>query len=204
MSVAEEPRRANLIARAQGILLKPKAEWDVIEAEPATIRGLFTGYACILAAIPPIALVLRHLLFIHWALIPIIVIAVITYVASLAGVFVLGFIIDALAPSFDGQKNSVQAMKLAVYPYTALWVAGVLNIVPMLSVLALIAGLYGLYILYIGLPKLMKTPQEKTLGYFVVSIVVAIVVNFIIGAVIGAITVMLVADVAVSSAAALT
>ena len=70
------------------------------------------------------ALIIQHLLFQHWLLIPIIVIAVISYVASLIGVFILGFIIDALATSFDAEKNAVQAMKLAVYSYTAGWVAG--------------------------------------------------------------------------------
>ncbi|HZL00390.1 MAG TPA: Yip1 family protein [Caulobacteraceae bacterium] len=204
MTVVEGPRSAGLMARVQGILIKPAAEWDVIEAEPATIPGLFTGYACILAAIPPIALILQHLLFIHWTIIPIIVIAVLSYVVSLIGVFIMGFIIDALAPSFDGQKNSVQAMKLAVYPYTAAWVAGILNIVPILGILAILAALYGLYILYLGLPKLMKCPPEKTMGYFIVSLVVALVVNIVIGMIIGSITVMMTAGALLSGANAIT
>jgi hypothetical protein len=179
---------SSLIARVQGILMTPAAEWDKIEVESATIPGLFTGYACILAAIPAVALILQHLLFIHWGLLWVIVIAVLTYVASLVGVFIMGFIIDALAPTFGAQKNSVQAMKLAVYPYTALWIAGILNIVPILGILATLAGLYGLYILYLGLPKLMKSPPDKTVGYFVVSIVVALVVNAVISSVIFAVS----------------
>jgi MFS family permease len=204
MSVVEGPKSAGLIARAQAILLRPKAEWDVIDTEPATTQGLFTGYACILAAIPPIAMILSHLLFIHWTIVPIIVIAVISYVASLLGAFIVGFIIDALAPSFDGQKNQVQAMKLAVYSYTAVWVAGILNIVPLLGLLAIIAALYGFYILYVGLPKLMKSPPEKTAGYFVVSLIAAFVVNAIIGWIIAIMTFSLVAGAAITGAAAFT
>jgi len=203
MTIVDEPRRSGLVARVQGILLRPATEWDVIAAEPATIQGLFTGYACILAAIPPVALVVQHLLFLHWLLIPIIVIAVISYIASLIGVFILGFIIDALATSFDGEKNAVQAMKLAVYSYTAAWVAGILNIVPVLGLLAIIAGIYGLYLLYLGLPKLMKSPPQKTAGYFVVSIIAAILVNIVIGFVIASITVMLTAGAIVSGATAI-
>jgi len=112
-------------------------------------------------------------------------------------------IIDALAPSFDGQKNQVQAMKTAMYPYTAAWVAGILNIVPVLGILAVFAGLYGLYILYLGLPKLMKCPEDKTIGYFLVSIVVAIVVQMIIGAIIGSITMMMTFGAIAGGAAAL-
>ena len=136
MSVVEGPRSAGLIARAQAILLRPKAEWDVIDTEPATTQGLFAGYACILAAIPPIAMILSHLLFIHWTIVPIIVIAVISYVASLLGAFIVGFIIDALAPSFDGQKNRTQALKVAVYSSTAGWVAGIFLLFPPLGIIA--------------------------------------------------------------------
>jgi hypothetical protein len=212
MSVVEGPKSTGLIARVQGILLRPSAEWDVIDAEPATIGGLFTGYACILAAIGPIALIISHLglgflggMFgAHWGLAAAIVIAVLTYVASLVGVFIVGLIIDGLAPSFDGQKNAVQAMKLAVYSYTAAWVAGILNIVPLLGILGIVALIYGFYILYQGMPKLMKSPPEKTTGYFVVTLVVAFVINALIYWVIGIITAMMVVGAALGGAATLT
>ena len=44
-----------LIDRAKSILLKPKSEWEVIDAEPASVGSIFIGYAMILAAIPPLA-----------------------------------------------------------------------------------------------------------------------------------------------------
>ncbi len=79
-------------------------------------------------------------------------------------------------------------MKLTVYSATPGWVAGILTIVPALGLLVWIAQLYGLYILYLGLPKLMKSPQDKTVGYFVVSLIAVFVVNIIIGAIIAAVT----------------
>ena len=193
MSMVGGTSSKGLVARVQGILLRPKLEWDIIDLEAATVPGLFTGYAVILAAIAPIALIIQSLLFLHWALPLTIVWALITYVGGLVGTFILGVVIDALAPSFDGQKNRVQAMKLAVYSYTAAWVAGTLNIVPALGILAILAGLYGLYILYLGLPKLMRAPQDKTMGYFAVSVIVAIVINAIIGAIISAVVVAMTA-----------
>jgi uncharacterized membrane protein len=201
MSVVEGPRSAGLVARVQGILLKPAPEWDVIAGESATIPGLFTGYACILAAIGPVAMVLQHLLFLHWSLPLIIALAVLTYVMSLVGVFIVGFIIDALAPSFGAQKDSIQAMKLAVYSYTAAWVAGILNIVPFLAPLAILAAFYGLYLFWLGLPKLMKAPQDKATGYAVVTIVVAIVVNAIIGVIVGSVIASLMFSTALTGAA---
>jgi hypothetical protein len=200
MSVVGGSASSGLIARIQNILMKPAAEWDVIEREPATVAGLFTGYACILAAIPAVAVLIQLALFGHHPILGL-VIGVITYVSSLLAVFIMALIIDALAPSFGAQKSQVQALKLTVYSYTASWVAGILNIVPILGILAALAGLYGLYIMYLGLPKLMKSPPDKTVGYFVVSIVVAILVNIVIGMIIGAVTLSMMATAVVGTAA---
>lgn len=187
MSVVGGTPSAGLVTRIQNILMKPAAEWDVIDGEMATVPGLFTGYACILAAIPALASVVGGLLFAHWAIMLVVIVAVMTYVSALLGTFIMAFIIDALAPSFGAQKNMVQATKVVVYSYTASWVAGILNIVPMLGIIAGLAGLYSLYLMYLGLPKLMKSPADKTVGYFVVSIVCAILVNIVIAVIIGAV-----------------
>jgi hypothetical protein len=43
-----------------------------------------------------------------------------------------------LAPSFGDEKNSGQALKVAVYAYTPAWVAGVLQVLPPLRLLAIL------------------------------------------------------------------
>ena len=189
MSVVEPgPVSSGLIQRVQDILLRPKPTWDVIDVEPATVQGLFTGYAAILAAIPAVVTILGSLVLASvfpFGLPVAIVMAIASYVLGLVGIFVIGLVIDALAPSFDGQKNQIQAMKLAVYPFTAVWIASILNLIPVLgTLLVFLASLYGLYILYLGLPKLMKAPQEKALGYTIVAVIVAFVIQLIIGAVV--------------------
>ncbi|KRA60293.1 hypothetical protein ASD79_08650 [Caulobacter sp. Root655] len=186
---------SDLVGRVKRLLLTPSAEWDRIDAEPATIKGLYVGYVCILAAITPIASLIGGQLFGHGAfgvsfkpnLVAAIVSAVVTYGLTLLSVFLLALIIDALAPSFDGQKDRVQAFKVAAYTGTAGWVAGVLMIFPALAIIAGLASLYGLYLLYLGLPKLMKAPKEKSLGYTVVTILCAIVLFMVVGAVTGAV-----------------
>jgi len=189
---AVEPGAATsgLVERVKSILLKPGATWDVIDTEPATTGGLFRNYAAILALIPAICgliggAVIGGAFGIKTPLIAGLVGAVVGYVLNLAMVFVLGLIIDGLAPSFDGQKNQVQAMKVAVYASTAGWVAGIFSLIPMLGLLALLGSLYGLYLLYLGLPKLMKAPHEKAFGYTAVTVVVAVVLSIVITAVMG-------------------
>ena len=196
MSVIEPgTSSSDLVGRAKRLLLTPSAEWDRIDAEPATVKGIYVGYVCILAAIPPIAGLIGGQIFGHGgfglhfkpALVPSIIGAVVAYGLSLLSVFLIALIIDGLAPSFGGQKDRLQAFKVSAYSYTAAWVFGILGIFPPLGLIAGLASLYGLYLLCLGLPKLMKAPKDKALGYTVVTILCAIVLSIIIGAITGAV-----------------
>ena len=184
-----------LVDRAKDILMKPKSEWAVIDGEPATIAGLYTGYIMILAAIGPIAGLIGSQLFGYSALgftykPPLgtsLALAVLTYVLSLVSVYVLALIIDALAPTFNGTKNQIQAFKVATYSMTASWLAGIFGIIPALAILGIL-GLYSLYLLYLGLPRLMRVTEDKAVAYTVVVIVAAIVLWFVVGAVVATLT----------------
>lgn len=182
-----------LMDRAKNILLQPKQEWPVIDAEQTSVGALYTGYIIPLAAIGPVASIIgwsvfgMSLPFVGSYRIPItfgLRNAVVIYVLGLVGVFVLALIIDALAPTFGGQKNQIQALKVAAYSYTAAWVGGIFNLIPALAILGLLVSLYSLYLLYLGLPVLMKAPQDKAVGYTVVVVVVAIVLYIVIGVIV--------------------
>lgn len=173
-----------LIGRAKAILLTPRAEWPLIAAEPDTVGGLYTGYILILAALPAVTLLLSSRYF-GMAILPI---AITTYVLSLAGTFLVALIVDALAPSFGGQKDRVQALKVVAYSYTASWVAALIGVVPGLGLLSALAGLiYGLYLLNLGLPYTMKCPADRAIGYTIVTVIAAIVVSVVLGLVVRAV-----------------
>ena len=88
-------------------------------------------------------------------------------------------IIDALAPTFGGQKNLNNAFKLVAYGSTASLVAAALYLFPMLSMLVLLASFYALYTMYLGLPVMMKNPPEKTLPYMAVIVVCGFVAGLL-------------------------
>lgn len=182
-----------MTARIKNILIQPKEEWPRIDAEPMTEKGIMTGWVVPLAAIGPVAGLIGGQVFGYggfgYAMRPTlgfsIGTAVFTYLLSLVSIWILAKVINALAPSFDGTKNPVQAMKVAGFSYTASFVAGIFQIVPALSFLGLL-GLYSFYLLYLGLPRLMRAPQEKAIGYTVVTCICAIVLFVIVALVSGA------------------
>jgi len=188
-----------LIARIKNILLTPKTEWPVIAAEPDSIAGLYRNYIVILAAIPAVIAFLRYSVF--GISIPIvggtyklgigagITQMIVTYVVGLGMAYLMMLIIDALAPSFGGQKNQTHALKSIAYAYTASWVASVLTLIGGLGFLVLLAaGCYGIYLLYLGLPHTMKCPQDKAGGYAAVTIILAIVLSVVLAFVMASVT----------------
>lgn len=171
-----------LVDRARAMIVSPAREWPVVAIESTPIRTLFTSYIIPLAAIPAICGLIGGIvlsaIFLHNGLIGAIVGAIIQFVFAILGVAIIGLVAEALAPSFDGTKDRVQAFKWIGYAYTAAWVAGIALLVPVLgSLVALVGGLYSLYVLYLGAQPMMNVPQSKALGFTVVVIIVAVVIN---------------------------
>jgi hypothetical protein len=186
----------NIVDRVKNILITPKTEWDVIAGEATPTQQLLVGYVLPLAAVSAIAqfiglsLIGTSLGVLGTMRVPIalgIGLLVWHLIGAVISVFVVGFIIDALAPTFGATKNSAQALKVAAYSYTPAWVAGILMILPMLGILVVLASLYGIYLMYLGLPRLMKNPEDKSIGYTAVTIIAAIVVMVIISVIGGVI-----------------
>lgn len=186
-----------LVARAKAMLLTPRTEWPVVAAEPTTTAGLYKGYIIPLAAIPAIfgflkmSVIGTSMMFAGTFRVGLgsgLTYMVLGYLLSLASVYVTALIVNALAPTFGGQKDSLQALKAMAFASTASWVAGAGQIVPGIGWLIMIAGgIYSIYLLYLGLPHTMKCPQDKAGGYTAVIVIIAIVLYFIVGAVIGSV-----------------
>ena len=165
------------VDRVKNILLTPKTEWPTIAAETATTQSIYVGYVMILAAIGPIALALTGGMFGVSA-------GVFGYVVSLIVTFLLALIVDALAPTFGGEKNFIQSLKLVAYSYTAAWIAGIFNLLgPIGGLIGLLAAIYSFYTFFLGVPVLKKCPPEKAIGYTIVVVLCGIVLGVVLGGV---------------------
>ncbi len=169
---------AQVIPRTIKMIVKPQEYWEEMIAEPGDIKSLLPTML-ILAAIPAVATLLgvgllggmrqgflglgifgRYFAAMLFAV-------VLQYGMSIGSWIILGYLIDAFAPTFGGQKDIGQSMKLATIIIPT-WLGQVLAITTFqgLAWVGMLGGLgYGGYILYVGLPLMNGTSQEKAPAY---------------------------------------
>ena len=175
------------LLRAAALLADPVSAWARIEKEAGDVAYLLVSYVALFALIPALSG------FIGDCVIGVIVPgrgtvrlpifdgllgAAFGYVASFAQVLVVGLSLDVVAPWFGANRSFAAALKLAVYSFTPVWLAGVFWLLPGLRFL-LFVGFYGAFILAEGLPTLMRAPERKALPYAAVIVVIAAVLVFL-------------------------
>jgi len=173
----------NPLRRAKAMVADPRAEWAAIEHESGDPAYLLSRYVAVLALIPAVSgfvgasvvgAVVPGAGLVRAAVFDGLFGSIFVYVETFAIVVVLAFIIDLLAPLFGGQKDFDNALKLAVYSFTPVWLAGIFLVLPGLRFLTL-TGSYGAYVLATGLPRLMKTLPSRSHIYVIIVAVCAFV-----------------------------
>ena len=167
--------------RARAMLLNPTAEWPAIERESGDPAYLLSRYVAVLALVPAVCgfigasavgVIVPGTGLVRASLFDGCFGAIFSYVMAFAIVLILALVIDLLAPVFGGRKEFDSALKLAVYSYTPVWLAGIFLLLPGLRFLILL-GFYGAYVLLLGLPRLMKASEQKSYLYALVIVVCA-------------------------------
>ncbi len=178
----------SIITTAKQFILNPKLEWEVAKEDNDSAQQHVMKYVL------PLALISAVAIFIGVGLIGYRVLgyrvqsvsgglaqAIMSLASILIGVYLSGFVIHKLAPTFDTTVSLDKAVKLVGFSYTAILLAGVLNIFPPLAFFTFLGGLYSLYILYIGFKPMTNVSDEKSTSYFVVSLLVIVGVYIIVG-----------------------
>jgi Predicted integral membrane protein len=188
-----QTQMAGLIERVRNIVLQPRSEWTKIAPEPTSVMQLFLGYVMPLAGISALISLIRMSIIgislpfggtLRSPLTAGITVAIFSFAMALVSVFVLALIVNALASTFAGTRDQRQALKVTAYAMTPAWLGAVFGLLPMLgTLLGLVASIYAIYLLYLGLPILMRSPQDKAAGYTALVVVCAIVLGILIGVV---------------------
>jgi hypothetical protein len=170
-----------LVQRVVAMLIEPAAEWARIERESGDPAILLGRYVALLALIPALAAFIGASIIgatlpdggiVRAPIFDGLFGAIFGYVVAFVTVLLLALAIDALGPMFGGQRNFRNALMLAVYSYTPIWLAGVFLLLPGLRFLAL-TGFYSAYLLWAGLPLLMKSSEQKSQTYTAAIVVAA-------------------------------
>jgi hypothetical protein len=185
----------NIVQRVINIITKPKEEWQVISTEQPNAMKLIGGYALILALIPAVSAFIKYGIigfsFMGYTSRSIgsgIQTGLVQLLSAVIGVYLLAWVIDLLAPSFESQKNFGRSLQLAVYASTPQWIAGILLLLSTsMSMLIMLIGLYAIYLLAVGLPILKGTPKDKVVGYVALTIVAMIVIALVLALILAAI-----------------
>jgi hypothetical protein len=184
-----------IVSRVRAIVLRPKEEWPVIDAEAASVGSLYAKFLIPLAALGAIARFVGMSVIgvsipfagrIRMPLANGLSSAAVGLVALLIGVYVWALIINALATTFGGRRDVTSALKLAVYSATPMLLASVLSVLPLMMLVQLVAAVYTLYVLYLGFPVLMKSPRERSGTYTAATVGSGIVLGMIFGGVMAA------------------
>jgi len=166
-----------IIKRVIGILTNPVNEWKTIKGENSTVADLFVKYGLILAAIPFVFGILSWVIHSRYFFGTFLGLFLCQYILFLAAAYVTAMVIDLLAPSFDSGKNIVQALKITIYSYTALWITGVLFLIPRIGRYAFWAGfVYASFLIFLGMQELKDTPKDKKMTYAAVVVVANLIV----------------------------
>lgn len=160
-----------------GLFLHPDSEWEAIRREDKGVLSTFLTHTPVLAAIPCIASY-YGVTQVGWSvgggeLVKLeagsaLVLAVISYMALIAGVFIFGRFIDWMADVYGGDERRHCGEKLAIFVTAPVFVASAVAAYPVLwldMLVVTIAGCYSVYLIYEGIPILMQIPKEQGFMY---------------------------------------
>jgi len=98
------------------------------------------------------------------------------YLAMLIGTGFLGYMVHWMSVTYEAENSTVaKGVRIAAYTLAPLFVCGATGFYPMLwldMLLGCAAAAYAVYLLYIGVPIVMKIPEER--GFLYASAMVAV------------------------------
>lgn len=167
-----------------GLLFSPHSEWEKISNENRAGSICFFRCVLIMAALPAIAWYFG-LTTVGWEFGGRVIrmthasagqIMILFYIAMLAGVAFLGYMVHWMSATYEVSESSIgKGISIVGYTFIPMFVFGVAGFYPILwldMLLFCLAAGYTVYLLYLGVPAVMRIPQEK--GFLYASAMTAV------------------------------
>lgn len=178
------------LSNAKEIVLNQNTEWTRMMSEESERQNLLR-YGMLLITIAYAILFVLSLVFAGaisafapYSLMYLISSVIIRYALTIASLYFVPQILAAIAPSFGGKNDAMNALKLYVFAATPAWIGTAFGIIPVLGwLVALAGGVYAIFLFWQHFADALSIPSDKKIGYVLVSVVVLAVIFFVIGAV---------------------
>lgn len=168
-----------------GLFTRPDAEWKAIARDSHSLVGTLATHVMPLALLPALAWYFG-VTRVGWTL-PggeiiyrmtpdsTVVIIALFYWTMVVGTVGLGVMVHWMARTYGSEATLADAVTLAAFTNTPLFIAGISGLMPSLWLDLLLgtgAACYAVYLLYLGIPHMMDVPKER--GYLFASAVLAV------------------------------
>ena len=180
-----------MIQNVVGLFTNPDRAWRTIRAGETTLGPVYLAHVLVLAAIPAVSAyigttqvgwTIGTLESVRLTQASALQMTVLTGLAMLAGVAVMGAFIHWMSRTYDSNPTLSECMVFAAYTATPLFIAGLAALYPNLW-LAMFAGTaaicYTTYLLYQGIPIFMNIPTEE--GFLFASSILAVGLVVLVG-----------------------
>jgi len=162
-----------MITHVAGLFTHPEQEWKEISDTEESISHVYFAHILFLALVPPVSAYIGTTR-IGWAVgkaAPVMLeessaltMAILTYIAMLAGVAVMGLFIKWMSQTYDASPTLARCIVFASYTATPLFIAGLCMLYPtpmIIMLVGLCAVAYTAYLLYSGIAIFMDIPEQK-------------------------------------------
>lgn len=164
----------HIINRSKGIIINPEAEWQTISGETSSSKDVFTNFVLPYLLLGFVSSAIGGFLLGQLMLFASIAMAFVSLVVYVVVLFITPIIIEALGKSFNTEVNRDKAFKLVAYSFTPSYIINIIvGLLPILGILGIL-GLYGIYIMWVGFGSLLNTPEDKKVGFFIVTLLILI------------------------------
>ena len=173
-----------MIHHVWGLFTHPDQEWQEIRGDKETISHMYLSHVLILAAIPVVSAYIGTTQ-IGWSVAggeavrltqaSALQMTVLSYLAMLAGVAVMGAFIHWMSRTYDANPSLTDSIVFAAYCATPLFIGGLAALYPNLwlaMAVGTVAVCYTAYLLYVGIPAFMNIPKDE--GFMFSSSVLAV------------------------------
>ena len=177
--------------RIVGIVLRPRAEWELIAREESTVDDLLRRYILPLSLLAPAATMIGMKFFdAAWdedlgymvprrrSSRP----RATTLFATIASVFLLAAIFVLIAPMYGSSRDYRKALKVATYGAVPVMLAGATLVLPVMAIFGLAGLSHSLFVYWLGVKQVLNVRGSHSTEFVGISMLMLIATSTLAGA----------------------